>query len=287
MELLVTTAFIISERTEPVTADMIHAAPKLKLIVRLGSLSHEIDLEAARSAGVKVSLQPVLVSCYAAEYVVMMMLALLRRLGRTTNATTAADHGLEAQRSDENQFAFNWLNFTDIGGLYGKTVAILGMGEIGIELARRLKPFGLSGLYYYKRKRYPKSLEYEFWLHYAEFLQCVKQSDIVVSLLPYSAQNDRRIRSGTFAVMKPTTFFVHAGSGGVVDEQALVEALLEHRLAGAALDTSLVKLARDPNSNLLLTPHIASVYIPGDRSDDYGEVLRLLGGSPLKYEIPE
>ena len=294
-ELLPTIEYLISERSEPVTAEMIRAATKLKHIVRLGSLIHDIDVEAARAASVRVSLQPVLVSCYAAEYVMMMILALLRRLNRTMNATLSTNHRFGAQRSDENQFFFNWLNYQDIGGLYGKTVAILGMGEIGVELARRLKPFGLGGLYYYKRNRYPKAVEYDLWLRYGEFLQCVKQADVIVSLLPYSEQNDRRIRSGTFAVMKSTALLVHAGSGGVIDEQALVEALQEKRLGGAALDTyefeplqpthSLVKLARDPNSNLLLTPHIASAFIPGDRSDDYGEIVRAVERLPLKYEV--
>jgi phosphoglycerate dehydrogenase-like enzyme len=95
--------------------------------------------------------------------------------------------------------------------------------------------------------------------------------------------------------MKPTAVLVHAGSGSVIDEQALIEALREKRLAGAALDTyeyeplqpthSLLQLARDPNSNLLLTPHVAGASLPDTRPDDYSEILRFLAHEPLKYEI--
>jgi len=170
------------------------------------------------------------------------------------------------------------------------------MGEIGVELARRLKPFRLAGLYYYKRKRYPQPVERGLWLRYADMLECVKRADVLVSLLPFTPETDRAIHAGTLALMKPASYLVHAGSGSVIDEQALGEALRSHRLAGAALDTyeyeplqpthSLIALARDPNTNLLLTPHTAAASIPEDRSDDFGEIVRFLAYEPLQYEIP-
>src|SRR5258708_33020978 len=99
-------------------------------------------------------MQPVLGSIYAAEHVMLLTLASVKRFGRSLAATTAVNHGLNARRTDENTFAFNWLNYTDIGGLFGKTIAIVGMGEIGVELARRLKPFRVGKLLYNKRERY-------------------------------------------------------------------------------------------------------------------------------------
>jgi lactate dehydrogenase-like 2-hydroxyacid dehydrogenase len=295
MDLMSTVEFLISERNQPVTKEMLEAALRLKLIVRLGSLAHDIDLQMARETGVRVSLQPVVSSIYAAEHAMLLILAVLRRFGRSMVTATRADHGMAARRTDENTFAFNWLEFADIDGLYDKSVAILGMGEIGVELARRLKPFRLKTLYYHKRQRYPKVVERELWLRHAEMLDCVKQGDVVVSLLPFTAETDRSIHAGTFALMKPTAVFVHLGSGSVVDEQALVEALKNQKIAGAALDTyeyeplqpthSLVKLARDPESNLILTPHVASASLPPDRSEDFVEIKRFLAGEPLKFEI--
>ena len=295
MALMPTVDFLISERYQPVTKEMLEAALRLKLIVRLGSLTYDIDMETALSTGVRVSLQPVLVSIYSSEHVMMMILAVLKRLGRSLEAARTADHGLPARRTDENTFAFNWLNYTDVEGLYDKTVGILGMGEIGIELARRLKPFRLHTLLYNKRSQYPISVEREFWLRYATMTECAQESDVLVSLLPFSAATDRSIHAGTFKLMKPSAVLVHAGSGSVIDEQALADALRNKRLAGAALDTfefeplqpthSLVTLARDPQHNLLLTPHTAAAYLPDDRSDDYGEIMRFLAHEPLRYEI--
>jgi D-3-phosphoglycerate dehydrogenase / 2-oxoglutarate reductase len=293
--LLPETEFIISERNLPVTGKMIAAAPNLKLIVRLGSLSYDIDLPAARERNIRVSVQPVPGSIYSAEHVLMLMLGLVKRFGRSLNAAITADHGLPMKRTDENTFAFNWLNYTDIGSLYGKSVAIVGMGEIGVELARRLKTFRLKTIYYNKRVAYPKKVERELWITYATEENCFRNADIVVSLLPFTAATDRSIGAEMFKLMKPGALFVHAGSGSVVDEQALAEALRNKALGGAALDTyeyeplqpthSLVTLARDPNANLLLTPHTAAAYIPADRSEDFGEIIRYLAQSPLQYEI--
>jgi glyoxylate reductase len=295
MALMPTIDCLISEHNQPVTTEMLEAAIRLKLIVRLGSLLYDIDLETARNTGVRVSLQPVLSRIYAADHAMLLILAVLRRFSRSIATALMADHGLPARRTDENTFAFNWMDFTDIDGLYDKTVSILGMGEIGVELSRRLKPFRLKTLYYNKRQRYPKPVERELWLRYADMLDCVKEGDVVVSLLPFTAETDRSIHAGTFALMKPTAVFVHLGSGSVIDEQALIEALRSKKIAGAALDTyeyeplqpthSLVKLARDPHSNLILTPHVASASLPPDRSEDFAEVVRFLRGEPLKHEV--
>jgi phosphoglycerate dehydrogenase-like enzyme len=293
--LLPTIDFLISERNQPVTAEMLEAAIRLKLIVRLGSLSYDIDVEAAKATGARVSVQPVLMTIHCAEHAVMMILAVLKHLGRSLAAANAANHGREARRTDENTFSVNWMGYNDIGGLIQKNIAILGMGEIGVELARRLKGFRPKTIFYNKRERYPQSVERELWLRYADSLECVRQADVLVSLLPFSATTDRSIHAGTFALMKPSAVLVHLGSGSVIDEQALVEALRAKRLAGAALDTyeyeplqpthSLVQLARDPESNLLLTPHVAVGSLPDDRSEDFSEIVRFLAYEPLRYEI--
>src|SRR5262249_20733413 len=153
------------------------------------------DVEAARASGCRVSVQPVPMTMVCAEHAVMMILAVLRRLGRSMAAANAANHGKQARRTDENTFSVNWMNFGDLASLYSKTVAILGMGEIGVELARRLKPFRLQALYYNKRERYPQAVERELWLRYADTLDCAKMADVLVSLLPFTAETDRSIHA--------------------------------------------------------------------------------------------
>ncbi len=283
-DVLPSVTYMMSERSEPVTAAMIAAAKNLKLIVRLGSLAVGIDLEAARAHNVQVAVQPIIGTMYVAEHVLMMTLATTKRLGRSLWQANTADHGKAAHRTDEDTFAFNWLGINDIGGLVGKTIAILGMGEIGVEFARRIACFRPAAVLYNKRTRYPVAVETELGLTYADQPECVRRADVLISLLPYAAETDCSLNAETFAAMRRGAILVHAGSGSVIDEGALVDALQSGHLAGAALDTyefeplqpdhPLVILARDPRSNLLLTPHVAAASLPADRADDYAEIVR-------------
>lgn len=299
-DLLPTAEFLVSERNQPVTATMIARARNLKLIVRLGSLYHDIDLDAARAAGIRVSAQPVLGAIYCAEHALLLMLALVKRLGRSLRAARAADHGQPARRTDEDVFAFNWLGYTDIGSLGSKTVSILGMGEIGVELARMLRVMRLDAVFYQKRTPYPPEVEQELGIRRAHSVeQLLKVADVVVSLLPYSPETDYLkgggLTAARIAEMKPGALLVHLGSGSVIDERAVVEALRAGRLGGAAFDTfeyeplqpdhPLVALAHDPNANLLLTPHTAAAWVGGDRSGDYAEIMRFIAGEPLRYAV--
>ena len=295
MTQLATAEFLVSERSEPVTAAMIAAAPKLKLIVRHGSLNYDIDTGAATQAGVRVSMQPVPGTVYAAEHALLMILAVIKKLGRGLAAALRADHGLPAKRTDENTFAFNWLGYTDVGGLIGKTVAIVGMGEIGVELTRRLIPFLPSAILYNKRRAYPSGVERDLHLTYADLDTCVRRADVLVSLLPYAPETDRSLNTAAFAKMKPSAVLVHLGSGSVIDEPALIDALQAGKLDGVALDTyeyeplqpdhPLVRAARDPQLNLLLTPHTAGASLPPGRADDYTEIMRFLRGETLQFAI--
>lgn len=286
---LPTADFIISERNQPVTAAMIEAAPRLKRIVRLGSLGYDIDSEAAAARGIKVVVQPVLGSLYCAEHALMMSLAVIKKLGRGLHDALNAAHGLPAQRGDENTFAFNWLGYTDVGGLIGKTIAIVGMGEIGVEYARLVRPFRPAAVYYHKRTPYPASVEAALGIQYAELTACLTAADVLVSLLPYAEDTDYRhggLNAARLALLKPGAVLVHLGSGSVVDEAAVLEMLRMGRLSGAAFDTyeyeplqpdnPLVLHARDPRSNLLLTPHTAAAYVGGGREGDYAAILDAL-----------
>jgi phosphoglycerate dehydrogenase-like enzyme len=289
---LATAEFIISERNQPVTADMIDAAPNLKLIVRLGSLGYDIDSAAAAARGVKVVVQPVLGSFFCAEHALMMTLALIKKLGRGMHDALTAMHGLPAQRGDEDTFSFNWLGYTDIGGLIGRTVSIVGMGEIGVEYARLVRPFHLAAAYYNKRTPYPAHVESELGIRHADLTTCLAAADVLISLLPYSAETDYQrggLNRERLALLKPSAVLVHLGSGSVVDEAAVLEMLRMGRLAGAAFDTyeyeplqpdnPLVLYARDPKNNLLLTPHTAAAHVTVGREGDYAAILDYLRGA--------
>ncbi|MCB0026097.1 MAG: hypothetical protein KDD91_23860, partial [Caldilinea sp.] len=133
LALLADAEFLITERTGVVDAEMIAAAPNLRLIQRLGRQTWDIDLAAAQRAGVPVCYLPNDGCIMVAEQMMLQMLGTLKRL-REGMAVTAegADWGIETKRGDEDTFAYNWSRRTGIGRLTGATVGILGFGEIGL-----------------------------------------------------------------------------------------------------------------------------------------------------------
>lgn len=130
--------YFISERTGTIDAALLARLPQLKLILRLGSMSYDIDLEAAKDAGVIVCYQPNVGVIRVAEHVIMQMLAVAKKLYEVGQvARDASDEWGESHRTDEDTFAYNWSNRQGIGQLVNRTVGILGFGEIGAEVARR------------------------------------------------------------------------------------------------------------------------------------------------------
>jgi phosphoglycerate dehydrogenase-like enzyme len=292
--------FLISERSGLIDAEMIAAGGKLRLIQRLGSLTYDIDLDAARAAGVPVCARPVRTVILVAEHMLMQMLALTKRLNQATAVTLeAGDWGQASRRTDEDTFAYNWSSLENVGGIYGLTVGILGLGEIGAELARRLRGFAPEHILYHKRRRLPEPAEAELGLTYVSVDQLFARSDILCNLLPFFPETDGSINADVFARMKLGSYLVSCGSGSVIDEAALAEALRAGQLAGAALDTyewepirpdnPLLPLARDPGKNVLLTPHTAAGSVPAAtgavRRGDFENIRRLLRGQPLLHRL--
>jgi len=289
--------YFISERTGVIDAEMIQAAPHLKLILRLGSLTYDIDTEAAKAAGVKVCYWPVGSVIRVAEHMMLQMLALCKKLRETEAiALAAGSHWGESKRTDEDTFAYNWSNRQNVEGLWQKTIGIMGFGEIGAELARRLQGWDCT-LLYNKRRRLPESLEAEFQLTYVDVDTLFSQSDYVANLLPYFPKTDMWINAAYLAKMKEGAYMVSCGSGSVIDEAALAAAIKSGKLSGAALDTyewepikadnPLIPLAK-AGYNVLLTPHTAAggtAAAIGERKGDYTNITNHIEGKPLKYRV--
>ena len=289
--------YLISERAGVVDARVIQAAPNLKLILRLGSQTFDIDIEAAKVAGVAVCYWPVITVIRVAEHMVLQLLALSKKMRETEAIALAASAEWgESKRTNEDTFAYNWSDRENVEGLWGRTVGILGLGEIGAELARRLQGWGCS-LIYNKRRRLPKSVEADLGLTYVDRGTLFAQSDYIANLLPYFSNTDMLINAEAIATMKDGACIVSCGSGSVIDEHALAEAIKSGKLGGAALDTfewepikagnPLIGLAK-ANYNVLLTPHIAAGATAAarqHRKDDYTNIINDISGAPLLYRV--
>ncbi len=293
--------FLISERSGVIDAEMIAAGPGLKLIQRLGSLTYDIDLDAARAAGVPVAAWPLPVAMMVAEHMMLQMLALAKRWGEVVAIAAAAGYwGQPSRRTDEDTFAYDWSGRSGISSLYEQTVGILGFGEIGTELARRLHGFTPSRILYHKRTRLPAQAERDLGITFASRAQTVAESDYLCVLLPYFPETDMAFNGEILSQMKHGAFLASCGSGSVIDEAALAQALAEGRLAGAALDTfeweplrpdnPLLPLTRDPAMNVILTPHTAAgssqdADSKGTRRSEYTNIMRVLHGEKPRYQV--
>lgn len=290
---------LVSERRGIINADLLQMALNLKLVVRLGSLMDDIDQHALKSAGVRLVLLPDPGAIMVAEHILMAILALLKKVNVAQQVAHNPDPQRVSARTDENTFSYNWAALGDIQGLYDKRVGIIGMGEAGIELVRRLLPFQLAEIRYYKRSQYPRFVEREFNLTYAPDIESAARNvHVLVNLLPYSKVTDLVLDASFFSRLKRSTVFVHAGSGATVDEQALANAVNVGHLGGAAVDTyeyeplrpnnPLIEVARDPISNMILTPHIAGATLAQESTANvlaFQEIMRFFRDTKLRNEV--
>ena len=314
LRLIATADALITERVGAIDREMIEAGKNLKIIQRLGSLYHDIDLAAARERNIPVCTRPIRGTIAVAENLMLQMMALLRRAMplQKTVRTQPTEFKLTLplgpnnapqpmpfvpRRTSEDVFAFNWSGQTQVRLLYNKSVGILGFGEIGAELARRLQNWQCKVLYA-KRQKLPGFIEQDLRIEYRSQDDILKESDIVVCLLPYFKETDQWLNAQRISTMKPGAILCEAGSGSVVDEYAVAEAIRSGHLAGASFDTyewepikqdnPLLALANaDPNANIFLLPHIGSC---GDVDttefiEFYGNVWNALNGKPIEGRI--
>ena len=290
---------LITERAEMIDAEIIAAGEDLKLIQRLGSQVYDIDLEAAKAAGIPVCYLPVRMTVMVAEHMLLQLLAVAKRLRDAMHAVTLdRDWGMPPKRCTEDHFVVNFTNRKGIGTLYQQTIGILGFGEIGIELARRLKGFECTVLYN-KRNRLSEAAERDLNIHYVSQDELVRQSDYVCVLLPYSPATEEFIDKHFIAMMKPGACIVNCGGSPLLNETDVRDAVASGRLGGAASDTfvwepirpdnPLLDLARIPDSNMVLTGHTASgsmepTGLP-ERHEDYENIRRWMNGDPLIFRV--
>ena len=298
LELLHDAEFFISDRTGIIDADMIAAGRRLRLIQRLGSQTYDVDLDAARRAGIPVCYWPLTTCIMVAEHTLMLMLALAKRLPDVSHVALEADGwGIKPQPCDANYFAYNWSGRRNLRSLFGSTVGILGMGEIGSELARRLRCLGCMVLYN-KRTRLPTATEAELNVQYASLAEIQAQSDFLCSLLPYSNETIQMINAAFIRSMRPGACLINTGSSTSLNEAEVAEAVRQGRLAGLATDgyawepiradNPLLPLAHDPSLNVILTPHVAAGELSAHRDarvQEYTNLVRVLAGDSLLHRL--
>jgi glyoxylate reductase len=250
--------------TDRIDAELLDAAPKLRVISNLAVGADNVDLAATRARGIPVGYTPGVLTETTADLAFALLLAVARRLPEGQRAVHAGEW---------LTWEPDWLLGRDV---HGAILAIVGMGRIGQAVARRAQGFGMEVLEIGRGE-----------------LEDVARADFVSLHVPLNDETRHLVDARFLAALRPTAYLVNTSRGGVVDQEALATALHEGRLAGAALDVT------DPEPlppdhpllqapNLLVLPHLGSAtHATRERMADLAvdNLLAGLAGEPLPHEF--
>ncbi len=238
-------ALVVRSATK-VTSEIIQAAKKLKVVGRAGVGLDNVDLEAATQKGIIVMNTPAGNTISTAEHTFSMILALSRNIPQANASTKKGE----------------WKRSKFMGvEVYGKTLGIVGFGRIGSEVAKRALSFGMKILAYdpFLSAEVAESIGVEI----AELKKVLQEADYITVHTPLTDETRHMISDKEFALMKKGVRVINCARGGIIDEAALVKALKELKVAGAAMDVfeneplcaenELLKL-----DNVILTPHLGA-----------------------------
>ena len=242
---------------------LLAALPNLRAVLKLGRSYFNIDVDAVRGRGLEFACVPRKGPNCVAELAMTLILALSKDLVISNESVTLGAYryrGLKPEITAERKIAFHWMHNMRVHEVVGKTLGIIGMGEIGCELARRASVMGMRNLYY-KRSPLSAELEAAFDATYAELDELLAESDYVCVATPHTATTEGMIGAAQIALMKESAYIVNIARGGIIDEEAMIEALSENRIAGAGLDVFIYEPlpAESPlcaMDNVILCPHI-------------------------------
>lgn len=273
-ELIATTEILIAG-TEPITRKVIEAAPNLRLIARVGIGLDNVDLLAAQERDVQVTYTPEAPAPAVAELTVGLMVSLLRH----THTANALLHDGQ------------WNRFMGrrIGG---STVGVIGVGRIGSRVIQILNSFGVQRLIAHDVKPQVESL-HGITVEWVSQDEVFRESDIVSLHVPLTPDTRNMVSHAQLNLMRADAFLVNTSRGGVVDETALLHALRDNRLSGAAIDVFAHEPYEGPltqEARCLLTCHMGSMSIDCRNRMELEatrEAVRLLNGESTVCPVPE
>ena len=214
---------MVTYLSDKIDSGIIDKGLNLKLIANYGAGFNNIDVSHAAKKDIWVSNTPGVLHETTADLTWAMILGAARNIVPADRYTR------------ENRFK-GWAANIYLGGdIFGKTLGVIGCGEIGTAVARRAVGFNMKILYF-NRNRMSEKKERELNAEYSSLDNLLQESDFVSAHVPLTEQTKYMIGKEQLLMMKPTAYFIHTARGTVVDDSALVEVLKEGKIAGAALD---------------------------------------------------
>jgi glyoxylate reductase len=236
--------------TEKIDEELMSRSKKLKVVANMAVGFDNIDLKAATEHGILASNTPGVLTETVADATMALLLAIARRV-------------VEADRWVRNgSWVIRWSPMMMVGAdVYGKTLGIYGLGRIGASVAKRAKGFDMKLIYHDAVRN--TELEQKYGIEYVSMERLLRESDFLTVHVPLLPQTRRSLGAEQFAMMKNSAFVINTARGQVIDEQALIEALRNKQIAGAALDVFENEPIEKDNpllkmENVIAVPHIAS-----------------------------
>jgi len=234
--------------TEKVNEQLLQAAPRLRIASNVAVGFDNIDVAACTARGVVATNTPGVLDETTADFAWTLLMAVARRLGEGEAL---------ARSGNWKGWDLDQLVGTDV---WGKTLGIVGFGRIGRAVARRASGFQMKVIYT-DAQRVPEAVEKELKAEFREMNALLAESDFISAHVPLLPETRGLFDAAKFSRMKPTAFLINTSRGPVVNEAALVAALEDNRIAGAALDVHENEPFIHPGlkrANVVLAPHIAS-----------------------------
>jgi D-3-phosphoglycerate dehydrogenase len=267
-------AIIVRSETQ-VTADVIKAGKKLQIIARAGVGLDNVDVNAATLQGIMVVNAPTGNTVAAAEHTMALMLALARNVPQA--------HGqLKAGK-------WNRKEFTGVE-LRNKTLGIIGLGNVGSNVAMRAKSFEMRLIGYdpFASQDYAATIGVTL----VPLEQVYKEADFITLHLPLTQQTKNMIGAREISTMKKGVRIINVARGGLIDDEALVKAVEEGRVAGAAVDVFPVEPCTDSvlfkSDKIIVTPHLGASTREAQTNvciDVVDQILDVLNGKPAKFAV--
>lgn len=290
-------AVAIITQGAPIAADLWARAPAAQLLLKLGRVYDHIDVDTVRVRGVRFGQVPRKGPNCVAELAMTLILALSKDLVMAHRAVAEGAYrwrGLRPVLTSQWVMAFRWTAPVRLHEVRGKVLGCVGLGEIGCELALRAQAMGMR-VVYTRRHRLSPALEHRYGVEYRDLLHLFDESDYVCLAVPHSAETDRMIGAEHLRRLGPNGYLINVARGGILDEEALTQALRDGTIAGAGLDVFTYEpLPADSPlcrmDNVILTPHIgggSGTNREMELREALQEARRALNGAPLSHPVVE
>lgn len=252
MKRIVGKEYLITPLSTRVDQDVIDADPQLKLIANFGAGFNNIDVKYARQKNIPVTNTPKVSTTSTAEVTTALIISLAHRV-------------VEGDKLMRTKGFAGWAPLFFLGHeLAGKTLGIFGMGQIGQAVAKRMAAFDMKVIYTQRHQLAPE-IEQKLNAKFVSLDELISNSDVLTLHAPLTPQTKHILGAEQFKQMKNSAYLINASRGPVIDEAALLTALQNHELAGAALDV----YENEPQvadgfkklDNVILTPHIGNATV--------------------------